>query len=86
LWPFCLGKWGLTVYFCSIGTALNRIGRRAIMRMMLMAALALIWHVLAWKAAKPRRAAQRLCPKPPNITAIGRNRRIVHTGPETASW
>jgi len=56
------------------------------MRMMLIAALALIWHVLAWKAAKPRRAAQRLCPKPPNITAIGRNRRVVHAGPETASW
>ncbi|MGB6400334.1 MAG: hypothetical protein WBF73_32310 [Bradyrhizobium sp.] len=37
----------LTVYFCSIGAALNRIGRRAIMCMMLIAALALIWHVLA---------------------------------------
>jgi len=37
----------LTVYLCSIGAALNRIGRRAIMCMMLIAALALIWHVLA---------------------------------------
>ena len=41
----------LTVYFCSIGEALNRIGRRAIMCIMPIAALALIWHVLAWKAA-----------------------------------
>jgi hypothetical protein len=37
----------LTVYFCSIGVALNRIGRRAIMCVMLIAALALLWHVLA---------------------------------------